>query len=172
MGWYSSHRTFEKALSFRAISSCLDGIVLALLQCAQYISQRLIPSNCCLYSMLYWCVQYRTCFGPLAQLARASGLHPEGHRFEPGRAHRIGVGSFKLPTPIFLQTYAASTQRYPVANPRPREILLGLPEQSLRRHLLRRRACRKLRYPVAPSLDVQPIAGLWSCAENEHRKGN
>ena len=26
--------------------------------------------------------------GPLAQLARASGLHPEGHRFEPGRAHK------------------------------------------------------------------------------------
>ena len=26
--------------------------------------------------------------GPLAQLVRASGLHPEGHRFEPGRAHK------------------------------------------------------------------------------------
>ena len=172
MGRNPSHRTFKKALSFRAISSCLDGIVRALLQCAQCISQRLIPSNCCLYSMLYWCIHYRMCFGPLAQLARASGLHPEGHRFEPGRAHRIGVGSFKLPTPIFLQTYAASTQRYAAAIPRPREILLGLPEQSLRRRLLRRQACRKLRCPAAPSLDVQPIAGLWSCVGNERRKGS
>ena len=38
--------------------------------------------------MLYWCVQHWARFGPLAQLARASGLHPEGHRFEPGRAHK------------------------------------------------------------------------------------
>ena len=38
--------------------------------------------------------------GPLAQLARASGLHPEGHRFEPGRAHKTaGAGSDKLPAP-------------------------------------------------------------------------
>ena len=29
--------------------------------------------------------------GPLAQSARASGLHPEGHRFEPGRAHSGGA---------------------------------------------------------------------------------
>lgn len=170
MGRNPSHRTFEKALSFRAILSCVTVLRSLFLRRAQCISQRLIPSNCCLYSMLYWCVHYRTCFGPLAQLARASGLHPEGHRFEPGRAHRIGVGSLKLPTPIFSQTYAASTQRYSAAIPRPRELLLGLPERSLRRRLLRRQACRKLRYPAAPSLDAQPIAGLWSCAGNERRK--
>ena len=169
MGWYSSNRTFEKALSFSRNLVLRDGVVLAVLQRAQCISQPLIPSNCCLYSMLYWCVHYGTCFGPLAQLARASGLHPEGHRFEPGRAHRIGVGSLKLPTPIFLQTYAASTQRYLTANPRPRELLLGLPERSLQRRLLRRQACRKLRYPAAPSLDARPIAGLWSFVGNEHR---
>ena len=31
-------------------------------------------------------------FGPVAQLARAFGLHPKGHRFESGQVHQPKKG--------------------------------------------------------------------------------
>ena len=157
MGWYSSNRTFEKALSFSRNLVLRDGVVLAVLQRAQCISQRLIPSNCCLYSMLYWCVHYRTCFGPLAQLARASGLHPEGHRFEPGRAHKTaGAGSDKLPATLLSAVRST----------------LVSPPRAPRRRPRQRRACRMRLRRAAPGRGGPPSAGWWSCAANAHPTGS